>query len=250
MPPTMGGVSEPYESGQSGTESPASLEVTKAPAISRKNVQHAVKTAKRCTLRLRSCELMAEQSSARRRRKESRPAKLRAETLASGLEGNGYGLRFLRANRDRLLARPVLFVPCRDGVRAGRNVLDLERSVFSGDLEVRVAEHGDIGLHPRVHVALDRDGNFFVREALADRCGSRRLRFVPLAVILGNGVNVVGRRVGVDNLQRLRGLQRQHVRVILAALLVDLDRRGRRVERVLAEIALQMDDHVLQGATV
>jgi hypothetical protein len=44
----MGGVKEPYASGQSGMESPASFEVTKAPAIRRTNVQEAVKTAYRC----------------------------------------------------------------------------------------------------------------------------------------------------------------------------------------------------------
>src|SRR5712671_5919276 len=45
MPPTMGGASEPYASGQSGIERPASFEVTKAPAIRSRKVQHAVKTA-------------------------------------------------------------------------------------------------------------------------------------------------------------------------------------------------------------
>ena len=45
MPPTMGGVSDPYAKGQSGIESPASFEVTRAPAIRSKKVQHAVNTA-------------------------------------------------------------------------------------------------------------------------------------------------------------------------------------------------------------
>src|SRR4029077_8270287 len=48
MPPTIGGVSVPYDSGQSGTESAASFDVTNAPAISRMNVQIARNTAKRC----------------------------------------------------------------------------------------------------------------------------------------------------------------------------------------------------------
>src|SRR5713226_8936063 len=48
MPPTMGGVSVPYESGQSGTERAASFDVTNAPAISRINVQMARNTANRC----------------------------------------------------------------------------------------------------------------------------------------------------------------------------------------------------------
>ena len=48
-PPTMGGslYSEPKEVGQSGTERPASLLVTSAPATIRRNVAQARITAKR-----------------------------------------------------------------------------------------------------------------------------------------------------------------------------------------------------------
>ncbi len=45
-------VKEPNEVGQSGTESPASLLVTRAPAMMRRNVQQARTTAKRCSARL------------------------------------------------------------------------------------------------------------------------------------------------------------------------------------------------------
>jgi len=45
IPPTIGGVNEPQASGHVGTESPASFEVTSAPAIKSKKVEHAVKTA-------------------------------------------------------------------------------------------------------------------------------------------------------------------------------------------------------------
>ena len=47
MPPTKGGISRWYARGQSGTESPASLFVTSAPAISSSTVKDAVVTAKR-----------------------------------------------------------------------------------------------------------------------------------------------------------------------------------------------------------
>jgi len=49
MPPTIGGrrYSEPNDVGQSGTESPASLLVTSAPATMRTKVQQARITAKR-----------------------------------------------------------------------------------------------------------------------------------------------------------------------------------------------------------
>src|ERR1041384_8247374 len=44
----MGGMSCPYESGQSGTASPDSVLVTRPPAIRRKNVATEVVTANRC----------------------------------------------------------------------------------------------------------------------------------------------------------------------------------------------------------
>src|SRR5689334_15448381 len=49
IPPTIGGVTDPQASGQVGTERPASLEVTRAPATSSKKVQQAVNTAYRCS---------------------------------------------------------------------------------------------------------------------------------------------------------------------------------------------------------
>ena len=48
IPPRNGGtLKDPNEVGQSGMESPASLLVTRAPAMMRTKVAHAVKTAKR-----------------------------------------------------------------------------------------------------------------------------------------------------------------------------------------------------------
>src|SRR5271169_169949 len=47
MPPTSGGMIFPYASGQSGTESAASLLVTRAPAISSRTVAAEVAKAKR-----------------------------------------------------------------------------------------------------------------------------------------------------------------------------------------------------------
>src|SRR3989338_11488147 len=46
MPPTIGGNHVPYDSGQSGTASPESVDVTNPPAIKRKKVATAVTTAK------------------------------------------------------------------------------------------------------------------------------------------------------------------------------------------------------------
>jgi hypothetical protein len=52
MPPTIGGMRLPKERGQSGTARPASLLVTKPPAISRKKVAPAVRRAKVLSPRL------------------------------------------------------------------------------------------------------------------------------------------------------------------------------------------------------
>ena len=53
IPPCNGGtLNDPKEVGQSGMESPASLLVTRAPAMMRTKVAHAVKTAKRWCARL------------------------------------------------------------------------------------------------------------------------------------------------------------------------------------------------------
>ena|SRR3990170_6550424 len=47
----MGGVRDPYESGQSGTDNPASLPVTRAPAMRSRNVQNAVRQTNLCSER-------------------------------------------------------------------------------------------------------------------------------------------------------------------------------------------------------
>src|SRR3989338_9605851 len=67
MPPTIGGNHVPYDSGQSGTASAESVDVTNPPAIKRKKVATAVTTAKMCMGRIASsCE------------KEARPARFAA----------------------------------------------------------------------------------------------------------------------------------------------------------------------------
>src|SRR5579862_1308964 len=125
----------------------------------------------------------------------------------SGLERKGDGFRFARADGDHLVLRTEGFVPSRYGVGPGRHILDGERAVFAGDLIVRIIEHGDVGLHPGMDVALHRDGDLGAREALHDRRRSRRLRFVPFAIVFGDGVNIVRGHIGIDHRKRLAGLQ-------------------------------------------
>src|SRR5512143_4236370 len=49
-PPFIGGISCPKESGQSGTDIPDPVLVTRPPATTSRNVAHAVKTANLCTV--------------------------------------------------------------------------------------------------------------------------------------------------------------------------------------------------------
>src|SRR5580704_6029953 len=56
------------------------------------------------------------------------------------------GLRFLRADGYGLrIARAVEFLPGDDRVGAGREILQIERAVFAGDLEIWIREHTDVG---------------------------------------------------------------------------------------------------------
>src|SRR2546427_752769 len=84
-------------------------------------------------------------------------------------------------------------------------------SVFAGDLEIGIIEDGDISLHPRMDVALHGDGNFGTREALHNRRRPRGLRFVPFAIVHGDGMDIVGGRIGIDDREGLARLQRENV---------------------------------------
>src|SRR5579859_144591 len=141
-------------------------------------------------------------------------------------------------------------MPSRNGVSPRRHVLESKAAVLASDLIIGVIEYGDIRLHPWVDVALHGNGNLGTREALHDRLSSRRLGFIPFAIVLGDGVDVVGGHVRIDDGQRLACLQGQNVRMILAALLVDHHRSGLRRERIRAEVALEVDDYILQCAAI
>src|ERR1700738_2199475 len=77
-----------------------------------------------------------------------------------GFERECYGLSFFGADCYCLLAGSVEFMPGDQGVGAGRKIFQVEFSVLLSDLEVRVSHDGHVCLHPRVDVALHRDGDF------------------------------------------------------------------------------------------
>src|SRR5580700_7123603 len=100
------------------------------------------------------------------------------------------GLGFAAANDHVLSFLAVGFVVSGNRVFARRKIGKLETAIFAGNGVVRVLEHGERAVHPRVNVALH--GNHLRLVVLIDdgrRAG--RLRFVPLPVNFRERVNVV-----------------------------------------------------------
>src|SRR5579864_7546695 len=88
---------------------------------------------------------------------------------AAGLvcfESEIQALGLTRSDGDLLRHRAQFFVPGFHRVVSRRQVRQLEAAILTCHREVGVLEHSDIALHPRMHVALHRDRNFFPRKAL------------------------------------------------------------------------------------
>src|SRR5581483_8344794 len=209
MPPTIfeyGNVNMfwPYVVGQSGTDKPESVLVTKLPARIRRTVQATTKREY-----LWSNDTLSRRSAVDRRA----PVHCRRPTVdfwlvrcgrARGrLEREGDFLRFLRADGDRLRRGAELLVPRFDRVGAGRQRLDVERAVRVGHREVRVIEDADVGVHPAVHVALEGDHHFLRGEGVRHLHALDRLAVVELLVRFRHRVDVVQRRIAVDDFERL-----------------------------------------------
>ena len=101
----------------------------------------------------------------------------------------------------------------------GRKILQIELAILVRDLEIRVREtamyafiHGWT-LHFTGMAISSRANDFSIGG------GSGRLRFVPFAVLLRDGVNVVRRLIVVHDVQVLADLHAPHVRMVLASLL-------------------------------
>src|SRR5260221_10144621 len=98
-------------------------------------------------------------------------------------------------------------------------------------------------------VALHRQQDFLAGEGLCDGRGLRRLRFVPLAIILWSGVNVVRGGVAVDDGNGLADHQADYVGFVFAAALRQGDRIFRNVERTVAESLFNVNKNVLEVAS-
>src|SRR5271169_6562466 len=99
-------------------------------------------------------------------------------------------------------------------------------------------------------VAFHRKHDFFARESFLEGSSRGRLGLVPLAVVLGSWMNVVGRWIAVDDLDGLIGDYAQHVGMILAPALVEGDGFLGNIEGAIAEALFNVDVNVgkLAGA--
>ena len=126
--------------------------------------------------------------------------------------------------------RAALLVPRFNRVRARRQPLDIELAFVVGHREERVIEHADIRVHPAVDVALERHHHFFRGEGVVHLHPLDRLAVVELGVGFRHRVNVVQRRIAVDDFKLLSDAHAEDVRMVAAVLLVDL-RRTRSARR-------------------
>src|SRR5215469_294456 len=149
------------------------------------------------------------------------------------LEGKADLFCFFRADGYFLRRGPELFVPRLDGVRTGRQIAQIKAAVLASHGEVGVLEHGDVSAHPRMHVALHRDGNFLACEGVF-HLGAGWLRLIPLAVIRRHRMDVMRSGIVVHQLQLLISAHSHHVRLVHAALLFDDNRLARRIKLLIS----------------
>src|SRR4029077_5564219 len=146
-------------------------------------------------------------------------AALRKTRLGAGLEDYVDGLAVFCGQRYFLILLSEFFVHEGDGVVAGRQALDLELAVGAADRIERILDYVYEHAHPGMLVAFNRQQDFFAGEGLFDGWSLRGLRFIPLAIVLGSGVNVVGGGIAVDNLDGLTSHHAKDVGFIFAAAL-------------------------------
>src|SRR5688572_24930273 len=96
-----------------------------------------------------------------------------------------------RGNRDlhRLFrAHARTFMPGYDGICSRRHALDRKAAVFRTHRKEWVLQNADVGLHPRVLVALHRNHGFSRVQFMSERSRAIGLRLVPVRVQLRSEV--------------------------------------------------------------
>ena len=99
-----------------------------------------------------------------------------------------------------------------------------------------VLEHADVGLHPRMLIALYRNENLRASESLLNRRRSVWLRLVPLRIVFRGRMDVVLSRIAVSNLQLLVCLDAQHVWPVMTSVLIKRYRVGRGGKGIFANL--------------
>src|SRR5580693_65879 len=106
--------------------------------------------------------------------------------LRTRLEHEVDSLAFTCPDRNLLALGAEFFLPCLNGVGAGRKIFQIEVTVFVRHHKIGMFEHRDIAPHPRMHIALDWDSDLLPRERFF-HWHSVGLGLVPLPIVVGVG---------------------------------------------------------------
>src|SRR5205823_1515562 len=90
--------------------------------------------------------------------------------------------------------------------------------------------------------------DLFTSEVLFQRGRRRRLRLVPLAIVFRRGMDVVGGRVVILDLNRLSCHYAENMGMVLAALLIEYDRILGRIKGAIAQAIFYIHEDVSQVA--
>src|SRR5687768_7776695 len=104
--------------------------------------------------------------------------------------------------------------------------------------------HADECAHPLVNVAFHRNHDFRTRELRLQFGRRRRLLLAPLAIFLGQRMDVVRNRVAVFDGKRLAGLDTENMRRVETASLVESYGRLWRLEGFSFQAGLDIDKGV------
>src|SRR6267142_2788692 len=171
-----------------------------------------------------------------------------ATASPSGLERCVNRLAVLGSQGDFLRLFAEFLMDERDGVIAGRQALDLKLAVRPGDCEERALRNVYEHPHPWMLVALHGQHDFLARKRLFKSGSLRGLGFVPLAIVLRSGVDIVGGGIAVDDRYGLAGDHSHHVWVIPAAALIEFNGFLGDIEGTAAEAFFDVDEDVCEMA--
>src|ERR1700681_291335 len=178
----------------------------------------------------------------------SRSRKNETGRLRPRLEHEIYRLVFICSHRNFLALGTELLMPRLDRVGTGRKTFQIETPVLIRNHKIRMFENCYVASHPRVHVALDWDGDLFPRKGFFDG-QPMWLRLIPFPIVVWHRMNVVRSFVAVDHIQLLVRLQRKHMRLVLAAFLLDDGGLRRRFKCSVPQTVGNINDNVCQAST-